>query len=1013
MVKLKEIRKKLDNYAKNKGKFTYVDAFRNKKIKKNHFVLESTHGDSFGGHNYYLVQEIKKKVRRSKIFVVVKNVEAAKKFFENNNMTYVNVIKHLSVKYYELIATSEYLINDTTFYPFFNKRKGQKYFIVWHGTPLKYMGKDMPVVVDVANVQRNFYMADKIFVSNEYTKDILIETYNMKNVYQGKIVVGSSPRNSIFLDEKKKENIRENLNIKNKKVRCYMPTWRGSVGKVKKSSHTQELLNYLEKNLDSNTVLYVKLHDFEKSSIDFKGFNKIKEFPNNYETYEFLSITDTLITDYSSVMYDYINVDKPVILYTYDYEEYIESRGLYEDIDKYPFKRVENLDDLLMAIENTYLIDYDKFKRRFTYSDVIDGANKILKNMLNNYVDETISEYSLHNGKETVAILSGGFWNNGVTSALINTSENIDTSKRNYICFFEKSKIKPEHYYKLLNLPENVLFYPITGEVNGSVSDRLLLKRYLWNEDYKAKGRKKQLSRIYREEFKRIFGDLKIDWFIHYTGFERKEAEMMKHIDSKKMIWVHTDMFAEYEAKKNFSKKIVFSAYQSADKVVMVHENLRDNLNKEISGLSKKLVTVNNFLGEERIRRLSKENVFETLSNVKVDYAFNDNAYKTETQMIVEEYKNEIKEIVESTKESKHTDYHTAIKNIRDINERYSFNPYISYIVERTNKMLNEATERISNIFGVENKGLIDELLFEEYYDYILPEIKDKQNELNYYFPNLENELKSYKAFLNERLDKAIVNKNQKVINNLENQFKNSRQIVIEKYKSLKKEEDLKEKFNSLFENEKRHIKEFVEKNITPENIQGSQNPSIDFYSYFRVSKIKMLNAIFDDNITVYINIGRYDYQKGHDKLIEAFENTFEQNPNIFLVIVAPHGPLKSKTINRVRSSFARDSIVILTGINNPYPLLAYCDAFVLSSNYEGLGLVVYEALAVNTDVITVNLKETIQYMEQNQAIIVENSVEGLTNGFMKHLDLKTPLKKFDFEPLKIKSNEEFESLFK
>lgn len=49
--------------------------------------------------------------------------------------------------------------------------------------------------------------------------------------------------------------------------------------------------------------------------------------------------------------------------------------------------------------------------------------------MLNNYVDETISEYSLHNGKETVAILSGGFWNNGVTSALINTLENIDTSK--------------------------------------------------------------------------------------------------------------------------------------------------------------------------------------------------------------------------------------------------------------------------------------------------------------------------------------------------------------------------------------------------------------------------------------------------------------------------------------------------------------------------------------------------------------------------------------------------------
>ena len=69
---------------------------------------------------------------------------------------------------------------------------------------------------------------------------------------------------------------------------------------------------------------------------------------------------------------------------------------------------------------------------------------------------------------------------------------------------------------------------------------------------------------------------------------------------------------------------------------------------------------------------------------------------------------------------------------------------------------------------------------------------------------------------------------------------------------------------------------------------------------------MKLLNAIYDENIKVYINIGRYDYQKGHDKLIEAFEDLYEINQNIFLVLVCPHGPLKSKTINRVRNSSAR-----------------------------------------------------------------------------------------------------------
>ncbi|WP_259342670.1 CDP-glycerol glycerophosphotransferase family protein, partial [Staphylococcus pasteuri] len=65
---------------------------------------------------------------------------------------------------------------------------------IWHGTPLKNMGKDMEIVVDVANVQRNFYMADKIIVSNEHTKDVLVESHNLKNVYPGKVVVGPSPR---------------------------------------------------------------------------------------------------------------------------------------------------------------------------------------------------------------------------------------------------------------------------------------------------------------------------------------------------------------------------------------------------------------------------------------------------------------------------------------------------------------------------------------------------------------------------------------------------------------------------------------------------------------------------------------------------------------------------------------------------------------------------------------------------------------------------------------------------
>ncbi|WP_342366178.1 CDP-glycerol glycerophosphotransferase family protein [Staphylococcus pasteuri] len=986
-----------------------MESRRKKKIQKNYFVLESTHGDSVGGHIFYLIKEIQRQVEKCKVFVVSKQPEKHKKFLEEKGFSNIQIVKHLSEEYYELLAVAEYLINDTTFYPFFNKRKDQKYYIIWHGTPLKNMGKDMEIVVDVANVQRNFYMADKIIVSNEHTKDVLVESHNLKNVYPGKVVVGPSPRNSVFFDKALREKVREDLELVNKKVISYMPTWRGTVGKVRKSSEVEKMLNYLDKFLDENTILYVKLHDFEKNSIK-NTYRNIRFFPDNYETYEFLTATDALITDYSSVMYDYLNLNKPVILYTYDLEEYANTRGMYEDLTEYPFVNTETLEDLERAINKVDSeINYANMKQRFTKYDHHTGSFKITKNILNGYTDDSILEYDIHNGKETVAILSGGFWNNGVTTALINTLENIDTTKRNYICFFEKSKVKPEHYYRLLNLPENVLFYPTTGELNGNLQDRLLVKKYLWDETYSAKARQKQLKRIYKEEFTRLFGDVKIDWMIHYTGFERKEAEMMRHIDAKTAIWVHTDMFEEYKAKSNFSRKIVFGAYKDVDKIVLVHNNLKENLVKNIKGISYKITTVNNFLGENRTRNLGNEGLFNSLEGVKVDYSFNDNAYKSKNQMYLEQFKEDIQTLLDEVKNKKNINFQLVLDKIVELSMDYKVSDYLTHVVNKEIEMINQSVNNLKNIFN-DNEDLAYKLAFEEFEKEILPKLKDKEDELHFDFPDLNEKLEQYRISTieeDEAEEDIEVNKQNHKLSS------HAKKLILDSYQTLKREKDLSTKFNDLFEGQFDKINDYINQYVLENENQLSKKPIFDFYNHFRISKVKLLNAIYNKDVKVYINIGRYDYQKGHDKLIEAFEDLYEVNQNIFLVLVCPHGPLKSKTINRVRNSSARECIVILGGMNNPYPLLSHCDAFVLSSNYEGLGLVVYEALALKTDVITVDLPETIQYLEENQAIIVDNNAKGIYNGLYKHRYNQYDIKEFDFEPLRQSSIKEFENVFK
>ena len=173
----------------------------------------------------------------------------------------------------------------------------------------------------------------------------------------------------------------------------------------------------------------------------------------------------------------------------------------------------------------------------------------------------------------------------------------------------------------------------------------------------------------------------------------------------------------------------------------------------------------------------------------------------------------------------------------------------------------------------------------------------------------------------------------------------------------------------------------------------------------------RFVSDLRDEKIATFINIGRFDYQKGHDRLIEAFTTVYQENPQTRLIIVAPHGPLREQTLALVNNSKAGKGIYILGRMGNPYSLLAASDCFVLSSHYEGLGLVVYEALAVGISVVTVNLKETIGYLQNDEAIVVENSQVGLVTGMKKYLQLEEPLNPFDFSRPLARSKGQFEGL--
>jgi len=761
------------------------------------------------------MKELSVKYVQFEIYLAVQDVKKTKLFVKEQNINHIKVIKHLSRYYLRLLASAEYLLNDTSFFSFFTKKRGQKYFNIWHGTPLKTLGIHMEEMTDGANVQRNFYMADKIIVGNDFTARVLASSHGLNNVYQGQMVIAPSPRNSILLDRQKRQEIRRRLKIEHKKVVFYMPTWRGTVGHVKDlSQRTIEDLRYISHGINDDVCFFVKLHPFQQN-IDLSAFCNIFSIPNELELYEFLSAVDLLITDYSSVMYDFLLTDKKIILYTYDWEEYFNTRGVYDQIERYPFTRVNTLEELITEIDrDDSKVDYREMRKEFCPHDEMNGVVHVCEYLFNNKPYEEIKETALYNGRETVVILGGGFWDNGVTTALLNTFDNIDLNKRNYIVLLGKHKLKKDYQFRIKSLPEEITFYPIPETLNAGVLDRFLYLGYMRFPWFYSSWIEKRVGELVEHDFYRLLGALKINHLIHYTGFGNRYGELMKQVprNINTIMFIHTDMFKEYEAKKSFSKRIIFSAYNQVDKIAIVHSNLKAGLIKELPTIEEKLFVVNNFLGEKRIQKLSNEDLAETLRSTKIEHAITDVKLGTLT----------------------------------------------------------------------------------------------------------------------------------------------------------------------------------------------------DFGSV----KSRLLSDVQSDEMTCFINIGRYDYQKGHDRLIAAFEGVYLNNQNIRLIIIAPHGPLRQQTLALAKVSPAKEAIYILGRMSNPYPLLKSCNAFVLASRYEGLGLVVYEALAVGTAVITVNLTETIQYLQNNEAIITENSTEGIQKGMLHYLLNGSISPTFDFSVSRKRSLREFEALF-
>ncbi len=360
-------------------------------VNNNVIFFESSVGRNYSGNPKYVYEELVNQGLDEK-FKCIWSLENTGLKIPGN----AKKVKRAGLSYLYYLATAKIWICDTRLPAFIFKRPETTYIQLWHGTPLKKLAMDMDILSMSEDMELSEYK--RLFKKNTETWDFLISQSNYTTQrfkscfdFKNEILPAGFPRNDVLFkknDAKSIESIKKDYNMPfDKKIILYAPTWRDDEfyeNGIYKFS-TQIDFDLLKKELGDTHIILVKLHYLVKDPVDWSSYEGfVYKCDHLHDIQELYLISDILITDYSSVIFDYALLKRPMIIYAYDYQKYKNDlRGFYFNIFKeFPGPIAKNNDDLIDSIKNydcnCYNEKYIKFLDKFTSFDNGNASSKIV-----------------------------------------------------------------------------------------------------------------------------------------------------------------------------------------------------------------------------------------------------------------------------------------------------------------------------------------------------------------------------------------------------------------------------------------------------------------------------------------------------------------------------------------------------------------------------------------------------------------------------------------------------------
>ena len=386
-----------ENYGKQIRKAENLDSYQHFKeslsIDENLVFFESFHG-KYNNNPKYLYEKMLEMGYDSKFKFVWSfkdedvDSNGAQDIIPGNPI----IVSDEEEDYYKYLASAKYKINNATFLNIIDNRKKVIHLQTWHGTPLKRLGSDIDVEnpgVSWSHFNNEVKTWNYLISANRFST----ETFKRAFSYKNKVLEMGYPANDIFYqdNEMKINELKNRFDVDtDKKIILYAPTFRDNkFDEEGNRIFDLELdLNKLYNQLNDEYFLIIKTHYVvsKELKIDDEMKDFVIDLSNHDDIHELFILSDILITDYSSVFFDYAHSKRPILFFMPDLEDYISSRGVYEEVlENLPGPKLTDNEELIEClndidkVEEEYSAKYEEFYNKYCDKGHGDASERIIK----------------------------------------------------------------------------------------------------------------------------------------------------------------------------------------------------------------------------------------------------------------------------------------------------------------------------------------------------------------------------------------------------------------------------------------------------------------------------------------------------------------------------------------------------------------------------------------------------------------------------------------------------------